>query len=173
MQARQSELFAQLGASLEAFQAAIEGEPGHEVETIGAEVGKLPDLIRKTVEGIAEVLAWLQRGMADAEMHIVAANAAIALFEVGGEALEALAEGIEIGPAADLVHGEKALAAINTAISQGHAVLGEAAKLADSVVPPVEDAIRVREALSALLGERAGTGPAAGALGLLMTRIGL
>ena len=167
--------FTALGASLQEFRLAVEGEPGAKLQTMGAATGVLPDVIRSVIAGLAEILAWLHRVVDRVERHVIAGDAAVALFEVGAETLNALSKGLDFGPLADSGGlPEEGLSFVNQAISIGHGALSIAEKLAGSVLPSVDDLLAIRQQLDLLLGQRlAPPLQRNGSLSRLMNRIGL
>lgn len=168
-------IFAVVGHSLGEFRTAVNGEPGRDLATIGAAKGNIPDLIRQTLRGIADILRWLHRGMDEARSHVIGADALISLIQVGADAIGAFPEGIEIGGVDELLHlSPKVLADINRSIDAAQEGIERFVKLAQSILPPVEDLDAIRHEIVLLLGERQGAQtPGAGALGALMLRIGI
>lgn len=167
-------LFAQVGQSLIEFRAAVEGEPGLKVRSMGADQGVLPDIVRATIEGLADVLIWLHRMSEDIEDWVISGDAAVALLEVGSTTMTALKDGIQLGPlASDASIPGDAIAGINTLLQSAADVIEIAQKLASSVLPPVEDILLIHDQLTELLGERhASPTEPAGSLTLLMEHIG-
>jgi hypothetical protein len=168
-------IFAVVGHSLGEFRTAVNGEPGRDLATIGAAKGNIPDLIRQTLRRIAEILRWLHRSMDDARIHVIGADAAVALLESGSDILAALPDGLRIGGLDEALHiPPDAMAAINDGIRAAHIAVKTIEKLAHSIVPPLEDVDAIRHELIALLGPRQGPQqPGAGVLGQLMLRIGI
>lgn len=168
-------LFSTLGISLSDFRAAVEGEPGTELKSMGADQGVLPDIVRATIQGLADVLVWLHRMSEDIEDRVISGDAAVALFEVGGNTLDSLGEEIQLGPlATNAAVPADALAGVNTLLQSATAVIDIAQKLARSIIPTVEDILVIQNQLTSLLGERhaAPTEPP-GSLTQLMNQIGI
>jgi hypothetical protein len=168
-------IFAVVGQSLAEFREAVQGEPGRDVGTIGSTQGDIPDLIRQTIRGMADVLRWLHRAADEARSHVIAADALLALIRTGGDAVGAFPQGIEIGGMDELLRlPPGVLAGIDEAIDAAQDGVESFARLAQSILPPVEDLDAVRSEIVLLLGERQGPqAPGAGALGALMLRIGI
>ncbi|WP_428265607.1 hypothetical protein [Haliangium sp.] len=168
-------LFAVLGASLAEFRAAVEGEDGAKVELMGADDGLLPDIIRGTIKGLAEVLTWLHRVADEIDDYVLQGDAVVALFEIGAEAISALAGGLDIGPLAEAAGvAPGAIEAINGALDDVQAGVAVAQKLVGSILPPAEEIQRISAELDALLGRRdAPPLERSGSLTQLMQRIGL
>lgn len=168
-------VFAVVGHSLGEFRTAVNGEPGRDLATIGAAKGNIPDLIRQTLRGIAEILRWLHRGMDDARSHVIAADALITLMDIGADVVGALPGGIDAGGIDEVLGiSPRLLADINSAIDAAQDGIERFVKLAKSILPPVEELDAIRNEVVLLLGERQGPQvPGAGALGALMLRVGI
>lgn len=170
----EQDLFVVLSQSLAEFRAAVDGEPGTKVASMGADDGVLPDIIRGTVKGLAEVLSWLQRIAEDIEDYVISGDAAVALFEVGGAAVLALGEGIELGPLGS-AQGvpSQAITAVNNTLQFAASAIDKVQTLAASVLPSAEDIFDIQDELTLLLGRRnAPPTDAPGALVRLTNQIG-
>lgn len=169
-----SGVFAALGTSLAEFRQAAEGEPGSKVMSMGAQPGDIPDLIRAAVGGIAEVLIWLQRAADEARPHVLVADSALALLQVGSDVIVSMPPALGLGEAQGPLRVDPAaVRSIDTALQTGKQAVIRIEKLADSIVPSVEELDRVRAELSAMLGDRTGTqAPGSGSLRRLLTAIG-
>ncbi|ACY14092.1 hypothetical protein [Haliangium ochraceum] len=167
-------VFAVVAQSLGEFRAAADGEPGRDVATIGASEGAIPDAIRHTLRGVAEVLRWLQRAADEARQHVITGDALLALLEAGSDAITAFPAGVEAGAIDGIVDTAPALIAdINSAIQAAGDGMDQFVDLAQSVLPSVEDLDAIRREIVLLLGERQGPQtPDAGALSILLLRIG-
>lgn len=168
-------LFAVLGTSLTEFRAAVEGEDGRKVESMGADNGILPEIVRGTIEGIAEILRWLHRITEDIEDLVIAGDGAVALFEVGADTVIALGDGLDIGPIAENAGiSTSAIDNINSSIQAVQNAIEIAKKIVGSILPPVEDITKIRSELVLLLGKRnALPAEQQGSLTQLMQRIGI
>ena len=168
-----SGLFAELLASIQGFREAVEGEPGRQVASMGADPGVLPDIVRAVIRSLHSTLMWLSKTITDIESPVRAGNAAIALLETGEETLDMLADGFVL-PGLQSVLGSSAnvIEEIDSALSAAQGVLGDIRTLAASILPPVEHVFALLDEMDALLGPGAGSGGSSpGSLDTLMKQI--